>query len=482
MIRNFTKGLLINNLNINKFGSTKIRPFCSTITKNDKNNVINILKKRGFIHQMTASDIEMIKMTSTNNNNNNDNNNNNNNNKVSLYAGFDPTADSLHIGNLLTLMVMLHFKRHGHNPIALMGGATALIGDPSGKSSDRVMLTEEFIEGNLKHIRENITAVLGEDTLVVNNIEWNKTMDVISFLREVGSYFRVGSMIKKDFIQNRLSDSNENGISFTEFCYSLFQANDFAHLFLKHGCSIQIGGSDQWGNITAGCDLIRKKLKGNAQGITIPLLTNSAGKKLGKSEGNSIWLSPHRTSPYKFYQYWIQVSDEDVERLLKLFTLIPLEEISILVQKHNENPHLRLGQKTIAEHVTRLIHGQKGVEEALNTTELLFGESNKLLTPNASTTKIGDFDIGYLLSRVNFIELERSKFVDNQTEPILNLFAQISDASKSKVKQLLQSKSIYLNNIPVASNSQFIQSSDLIANDFIYLKSGKKIYYLIKFI
>eukprot|EP01132_Coremiostelium_polycephalum_P003775 gene3775-4699_t len=413
------------------------------------NNVIDELKARGFIYQMTSPDETMKQITEKN---------------VSLYAGFDPTADSLHIGNLITLMVLLHFKRYGHSPIALVGGATGLIGDPSGKSTERPQLSLEFIQQNTESIKKNIVTILGDDVKVVNNIDWTNNLSIISFFRDVGRYFRVGSMIKKEFVKNRLSTEDEEGegIGLPEFCYSLFQANDYVHLNQTENCVIQVGGSDQWGNIVDGCDLIKKKSGKNVNGITIPLLTNSQGKKLGKSEGNSIWLSQERTSPFKFYQYFIQIADEDVEKLLKLFTLLPLEEIEQCLSQHKESPSLRIAQKKIAQEITKLVHGQKGLDEALITTDLLFGDL--LLDEN----KQKGLDLGYLLSRANAVEVEKSKYLGNS---VVNIFTTCSGMTKNQAKTFVQNGSLYLNSKVVESNAQRIEESDLIAGNYLFLRS-----------
>ncbi|KYR02701.1 tyrosine-tRNA ligase [Tieghemostelium lacteum] len=434
----------------------------SEYIKNFKNqNVVETLKNRGYIYQLTGSEDELIKLTTQK--------------KVSVYAGFDPTADSLHIGNLLTMMVLFHFKLHGNNSIALIGGATGMIGDPSGKSTERPILETQFIQDNSKHIKNNLESILGQgekgfgNLTILNNYDWCKDLSIISFLRDVGKYFRVGPMIKRDFIQNRI---DSDGISFTEFTYSLFQANDFLHLNQTQDCQIQVGGSDQWGNITDGCDLVKKKLNKQVYGMTIPLLTNSQGKKLGKSEGNSIWLSSHRTSPYQFYQYWIQVSDEDVEKLLKLFTLLPLEEIHSILQKHKESPHLRLAQRVIAERVTELVHGQEGLEEALNTTKVLFGDQSL-----EDLSKQQNINIESIFSKLSHQTMDKSKHL-NQSK-LISLFSEVSGQTKNQCKTLLTTKSLYLNNQVLDSN-RTIQESDLIGN-FIYFKSGKKDYYIIKF-
>ncbi|EGC37402.1 hypothetical protein DICPUDRAFT_30367 [Dictyostelium purpureum] len=458
-IRNFKK------LNIQNqkqwFG---LRNYCAT-TKNE--NVIDILKARGFIHQMTETDDVMRSITEKK--------------KITFYTGFDPTADSLHIGNLLTLMVMSHLKKHGHNPIAIVGGATALIGDPSGKSTDRPVLSEDFIENNLVYLRENIRTILGEDTTILNNIDWNKNLSIINFLRDIGTYFRVGTMIKKDFIQNRLnSENDDSGISYTEFTYSLLQANDFAHLYHNNKCELQIGGSDQWGNIVSGIDLIRKRYKGQGMGLTIPLLTNSEGQKLGKSEGNSIWLSPHKTSSYMFYQYWIQIADADVEKLLKLFTYLPLNEISEIVSQHNQNPHLRTAQKKLSEEVTRLVHGQKGLEEALLTTEILFGKYSDALSnlDENNNCIIEGKSVGDLLSKANYISLSKSKYLNQK---IVNILSEVSGISSTQARKLFTDKVVFMNSKLINDPKITLAENQLISNHFILLKSGKKNFHLIKF-
>ncbi|EGG21029.1 tyrosine-tRNA ligase [Cavenderia fasciculata] len=456
--------------------SSLIRNFSTTTTTftTSTTNVIDTLKSRGFIYQMTANDEEMKKLTSK---------------PVSLYAGFDPTANSLHIGNLIQLMVLLQFKRHGHNPIALLGGATALIGDPSGKSTDRPQLDQTFITDNSKIIRENIETILGKDNLIVDNYDWNKDISIISFFRDIGKYFRIGSMLRKDFIQNRIGQvmeipkgngettekcvvlnntSDSTGISLPEFCYSLFQSNDYVHLHSTHNCVIQIGGSDQWGNITDGCDLIKKKLNKTAHGITIPLLTNSQGKKLGKSEGNSIWLSASRTSPFNFFQYWIQIADDDVEKLLNLFTFIPLQEIKEVMEKHRAEPHLRHAQRVLAEHVTRIVHGDQGVEEAINTTKLLFSEDSLSILDSYRNDPVR---ADSLFSKLNFKEIEISQYPiqGEKSATVASIFQSASSASRNQVKQLIESKSIQINGTTVTPG-QKIQQSDLIGNHYIILR------------
>lgn len=294
--------------------------------------------------------------------------------QLTVYAGFDPTADGLHIGHLLPLITLMRLQRAGHRVIALVGGATGMIGDPSGKSQERTLLQDNQVSHNCNAITQEIMGLLGASATVLNNANWTQPVSLLGFLRDIGKHFSINEMIRRDSVQTRLTE-REQGISFTEFSYSLLQANDFLELFRSEGCTLQIGGSDQWGNITAGIDLIRKKVQGSAFGMTMPLLTNADGKKFGKTEKGAVWLSAKKTSPYQFYQFWVRRDEREVIRLLKLFTFLSLAEIADLERITAERPERREAQKRLALEMTSMVHGQSAAEQAVRASQVLFGGS-----------------------------------------------------------------------------------------------------------
>lgn len=299
----------------------------------------------------------------------------------SAYVGFDPTADSLHIGNLVPIMLLAHFQRCGHRPIALVGGATGMIGDPSGKSSERNLLDEATLRHNQECVKNQLSQFLDftsgaeNQALMVNNYDWMKEFSFLDFIRDVGKHITVNYMMAKDSVKNRIAGEGSEGMSFTEFTYQLVQGYDFLYLFQHHQCTLQMGGSDQWGNITTGTELIRRIGNGKGYALTCPLITKSDGSKFGKSEGGNIWLDAERTSPYKFYQYWMNTSDEDAEKYIKIFTFLDRKTIEALVAEHQEAPHLRLLQKRLAEEITITVHGREAYDNAVAASEILFGKS-----------------------------------------------------------------------------------------------------------
>ena len=301
------------------------------------------------------------------------------------YVGFDPTSDSLHIGNLVPIMLLAHFQRCGHKPIALVGGATGMIGDPSGKSSERNLLDEKTLRHNQEAIKEQLSHFLDftsnteNAAVLVNNYDWMKNFSFLEFIRDVGKHITVNYMMAKDSVKNRISSESKDGMSFTEFTYQLVQGYDFLHLYQKNNVSIQMGGSDQWGNITTGTELIRRIGGGKGYAITCPLITKSDGSKFGKSEGGNVWLDAKRTSPYKFYQYWLNASDKDAEKYIKIFTFLDKKVIDTLISEHNEAPHMRLLQKKIGEEVTLLVHGKDAYENAIKAS-IYCSENRWLLT------------------------------------------------------------------------------------------------------
>ena len=297
------------------------------------------------------------------------------------YIGFDPTADSLHIGNLVPIMLLAHYQRCGHKPVALVGGATGMIGDPSGKSSERNLLNEETLRHNQECIKNQLSQFLDfssgkeNDALMVNNYDWMKDFSFLAFIRDVGKHITVNYMMSKDSVKKRLTSESSEGMSFTEFTYQLVQGYDFLHLYNQKDCTLQMGGSDQWGNITTGTELIRRVAGGKGFALTCPLITKSDGSKFGKSEGGNIWLDAKRTSPYKFYQYWLNSSDEDAEKYIKIFTFLTKEEIENIVAAHKEQPHMRELQKTLAKEITVMVHSEEEYENAVKASEILFGKS-----------------------------------------------------------------------------------------------------------
>lgn len=316
------------------------------------------LKERGLVHQTTSDNLGSSLDSE----------------QLTVYAGFDPTADGLHIGHLLPLITLMRLQRAGHRVIALVGGATGMIGDPSGKSQERTLLQGNQVSDNCSAITREIMALLGGSATVRNNADWTEPVSLLGFLRDIGKHFSINEMVRRDSVQTRLTE-REQGISFTEFSYSLLQANDFLHLFVSEGCTLQIGGSDQWGNITAGIDLIRKKVQGSAFGMTMPLLTNADGKKFGKTEKGAVWLSAKKTSPYQFYQFWMRRDERDVIRLLKLFTFLSLEEIADIERITAEKPERREAQKRLALEMTTMVHGLPAAEQAVRASQVLFGGS-----------------------------------------------------------------------------------------------------------
>ncbi len=390
--------------------------------------------------------------------------------KIVGYIGFDPTAPSLHVGSLLPIMGLVHLQRYGHTPIAVMGGATGMIGDPSGKSKERVLLERETLERNLQGIRKQLERFLsfgGENpAIMVDNYDWTHKLSVIDFLRDIGKHFSVGYMLSKESVKRRLEGS---GISYTEFSYMLLQAYDFLYLFDKYRCTLQMGGSDQWGNITAGIDLIRKVRGARAYGIVFPLLTTASGAKFGKTEEGTVWLDPEMTSPYRFYQFWMNADDRDVPKYLRLFTLLSREEIEALEEELKERPEKRLAQRRLAEEVTRMVHGEEGLKRAKRASEVLFGGSLEGITAREL-----EEIMGHVPSRqISRDELSRFTVLD------LALKAGLI-SSRGEGKRLISSGGLYLNNRKVDSPARRIGEADLIEGRLLVLRKGKKNYLLVK--
>jgi tyrosyl-tRNA synthetase len=391
-----------------------------------------------------------------------------------LYAGFDPTSDSLHVGSLLPLLMLRRFQKAGHRPIAVVGGATGMIGDPSGKSDERQLLSAESLRANVEGLRRQMRQFLdfdGDAALLVDNADWLGRMSTIEFLRDVGKNFPVNVMLAKDSIKGRL-DRQDAGISYTEFSYMLLQAYDFVHLHRTYGCQLQIGGSDQWGNITAGIDLARRMDSVQLFGMTSPLLLKSDGSKMGKTESGAIWLSADRTSPYAFYQYWINVEDADAGRTLRFLTDLPREQIESLDQARQTNPAARDSQRELARNLTRLVHGEAGLAKAEAATAIFFGSEIRDLS---------DADLGQVFADVPSHRLGRS-LLDGDGLPLVDAMVLSTLAkSKAEARRTIEQGGAYVNNRRIDAGDYRLTARDLAGESMIVLRSGKKKYALLRF-
>ncbi|AUC85847.1 tyrosine--tRNA ligase [Polaribacter sp. ALD11] len=400
-------------------------------------------------------------------------------NKTAGYIGFDPTADSLHIGSLVQIFILKHFQNAGHNPIALIGGATGMVGDPSGKSAERNLLDEETLAKNVAGVRENLERFLDFDASaenkaeLVNNYDWMKDISLIDFVRDTGKHITVNYMMAKDSVKKRLNSESTVGMSFTEFTYQLFQGYDFYHLYKEKNCMLQMGGSDQWGNITTGTELIRRKAQGKAYAITVPLVTKADGTKFGKTEGGNVWLNTDRTSPYKYYQYWLNSSDEDAENFIKKFTFLDKETIENLIAAHKENPHLRLLQKKLGEEVTILTHGKEAYENALKASAILFGKSTASDLKSLDEQTFLDVFDGVPQATVSAKDIEEGLDMIGALAAKTNFLGSNGDARRA-----LKENAISVNKEKIKED-YIISKEDLIANKYVLLQRGKKTYYLL---
>ncbi|WP_405384478.1 tyrosine--tRNA ligase [Maribacter sp. LLG6340-A2] len=397
------------------------------------------------------------------------------------YVGIDPTADSLHIGHLVGVMMLRHFQLAGHKPYALIGGATGMIGDPSGKSAERNLLDEKTLRHNENALKEQLSrfldfAVDGENAAVlVNNYDWMKNFSFLEFIRDVGKHITVNYMMSKDSVKKRLSVEAKEGMSFTEFTYQLVQGYDFLHLYREHNCSLQMGGSDQWGNITTGTELIRRIAVGKGYALTCPLITKADGTKFGKTEGGNIWLDAERTSPYKFYQYWLNTSDTDAEKYIKIFTFLGQQEIEDLIAKHQEAPHMRLLQKRLADEVTVMVHSQDDLDNAVRASEILFGKST-----GSDLKGLNEKTFLEIFEGVPQAELPKSELVEG-----LDMIGALSAKTKflgsnGEARRELKQNSISVNKEKVKEDF-LITSNDLINDKFVLLQRGKKNYFVLVF-
>jgi len=389
------------------------------------------------------------------------------------YVGFDPTAESLHIGNLVPIMLLTHFQRAGHKPLALVGGATGMVGDPSGKKSERQLLSEEVLQRNIAGVKAQLEKFMdfeGENAAeIVNNYDWFKDFSLLDFLRDVGKHLTINYMMAKDSVKSRL----ETGLSFTEFSYQLIQGYDFFHLKKEKNCILQMGGSDQWGNITAGTELIRRMDAGTAFALTCPLITKADGSKFGKSEGGNIWLDPNLTTPYKFYQYWLNASDEDVPKWMRIFSLKSRAEIEKLEADHGEAPHMRILQSALAEELTVRVHSREEYEKALAASQILFGKSTKeQLTQLDENTLLSVFD-GVPQFDVLKAEINGANVIDLLAEHT-GVFA-----SKGEARRMIQSNAVSVNKEKVGIDWS-LSANDFLNDRYVLVQKGKKNYFLLK--
>lgn len=413
-------------------------------------NIIDILQERGFIEAMTSEELREISQK-----------------PLKVYCGFDPTSDSLHIGNMVAIMGLAWFQRCGHTPVAIVGGATGMIGDPSGKSAERQLLDAETIQRNLQGIRKNIEGILSSEPssvhpVILNNYDWFRTFSFIDFLRDVGKHFRIGPMLAKDSVRARMN--SEEGMSFTEFCYQVLQGYDFLYLNQKYDVSVQLGGSDQWGNITAGTDLIKKVTGKSAHGITFPLLIKSDGQKFGKSEKGAVWLSSDKLSPYEFYQYLVRVADADVINLMRLLTFMDMAEIHQYAHKMKQADYVpNTAQKRLAEEVTRIVHGEEGLKTALKVTE---GAS-----PGSKTTLDAQV-LEALAKDMPSRDLSKAEIVNAK---LIDLIVNVGlQPSKSEARKLIRNGGVYINNEQIKDENSVCSSEYLIDGKLMLLAVGKK--------
>ena len=423
-------------------------------------NFIEELEWRGMIHTIMPGAKEQLEKEMT-----------------TAYLGIDPTADSLHIGHLVGVMILKHFQMCGHRPIALVGGATGMIGDPSGKSQERNLLDEETLRRNQEAIKRQLAKLIDFDSdapnaaLMVNNYDWMKGIGFLDFIRDIGKLITVNYMMAKDSVKKRFSGEGD-GMSFTEFSYQLVQGFDFMHLYEKYGCKVQLGGSDQWGNITTGTELIRRKLGAEAYAITCPLITKADGTKFGKTESGNVWLDPRYTSPYKFYQFWLNVSDEDAKRYIRIFTLLDRETVEALTAEHEAAPHLRILQKRLAQEITTMIHSKEEYEKAVEASAILFGGST-----SEALRKLDEETLLQVFEGVPQFRIARAEL----GLPFVDLCAEKAQVfpSKGECRKMVQGGGVSLNKEKVADAAREVTEADLIAGKYLLVQKGKKNYFLL---
>ena len=425
-------------------------------------NFVEELTWRGMIHSMMPGTEEQLEKEMT-----------------TAYLGIDPTADSLHIGHLVGVMMLRHFQRCGHKPLALVGGATGMIGDPSGKSAERNLLDEATLRHNQECIKKQLSKFLDFDSdapnaaEMVNNYDWMKDFSFLAFIRDIGKHITVNYMMAKDSVKKRLSAESSVGMSFTEFTYQLVQGFDFYHLFETKNCKLQLGGSDQWGNITTGTELIRRKLGGEAYALTCPLITKADGGKFGKTESGNVWLDRRYTSPYKFYQFWLNVSDADAEKYIKIFTFIPKEEVEALVAEHAAAPHLRVLQKRLAKEITIMVHSEQDYEMAVEASSILFGNAT-----SDSLKKLDEETLLAVFDGVPTFEVSREEVLGKKLMDVLTENAAVF-ASKGEMRKLIQNGGFAVNKEKVSDLELSLEAELLLNEKYLLVQKGKKNYYLL---
>lgn len=426
-------------------------------------NFVEDLKWRGLLHDMMPGTEEQLAKE-----------------MISAYIGFDPTADTLHVGSFAQIMLLKRFQLAGHKPIALVGGATGMIGDPSGKSQERNLLNEEILEKNLNGIKKQLAKFLDFDSkepntaVLVNNYYWMKEFSFLEFIRDVGKHITVNYMMSKDSVKKRLGADSKVGMSFTEFTYQLVQGYDFLWLYDNMNCKLQMGGSDQWGNITTGTELIRRKTGGEAFALTIPLITKADGGKFGKTEQGNVWLDPEKTTPYQFYQFWLNTSDEDAEKYIKVFTLLSGNEIESLVDQHNEAPHTRILQKKLAEEVTTMVHSKEDYEMAVEASQILFGK--------ATSDQLRKLDEKTFLSVFEGVpQFTLSKGEISEGVNVVELLSEKTPVfpSKGELRRTIKGNGLSINKEKVSDAELIVDNSFLIDDKYILAQKGKKNYFLI---
>lgn len=427
-------------------------------------NFVEEIKWRGMLHQMMPGTEELFEKE-----------------QVTAYLGIDPTADSLHIGHLCGVMMLRHLQQAGHKPIALVGGATGMIGDPSGKSQERNLLDEETLAHNVDCIKKQLSHFLDFESDVpnraelVNNYDWMKDFKFLDFARDIGKHITVNYMMAKDSVQKRLNGEARDGLSFTEFTYQLLQGYDFLHLYQTKNCKLQMGGSDQWGNITTGTELIRRTLGAEAEAfaLTCPLITKSDGRKFGKTESGNVWLDPKRTTPYTFYQFWLNVADDEAERYIKIFTSLSHEEIDAAIAEHRQDPGRRTLQKLLGREITTMVHSQKDYETAVEASNILFGKATK-----ENLLKLDEATLLAVFEGVPMFEVDKDKVLGARA---VDLLAETTKcfASKGEMRKLTQSGGVSVNKEKLDAFDREITSDDLINGKYIIVQRGKKNYFLI---
>ena len=427
-------------------------------------NFVEELKWRGMIHDIMPGTEELLRKE-----------------KTSGYIGFDPTADSLHIGHMVQVMLLVHFQRGGHTPIALVGGATGMIGDPSGKSEERNLLDEVSLRRNQEAIKKQLSKFLDFESdknnraIMVNNYDWMKEYSFLGFIRDIGKHITVNYMMSKDSVKKRIGSEAKEGMSFTEFSYQLVQGTDFLHLFNNFNCKLQMGGSDQWGNIVTGTELIRRKAGGEAFALTCPLITKSDGSKFGKTESGNVWLDPEKTTPYQFYQFWLNVSDEDAAKYIKIFTILGKKEIDDIISEHNKAPHERLLQKRLAEEVTVMVHSRVEYEGAVEASQILFGKgTTESLRKMSESTFLSVFE-GVPVFDVDIEILRKGVTISDLCAEHSRVFT-----SKGELKRLIQGGGFSLNKEKIDNSEKIIKQESLLNKKYLLLQKGKKNYYLIR--